>query len=96
MHTHASAFGRIQTRSVAFLCLHVHHEHPLQLGVELGGLLLGAAHLRGNVADVIGPDVAVLVAQLRVLGAPCASEPARRYSQSHSHFDALIGSEHMG
>ena len=33
---------------------------------DLRGLLLGAAHLRGNVADVLGLDVAVLVALLRV------------------------------
>ena len=30
--------------------------NPHQLG-ELRGLLLGAAHLRGNVADVLGLDV---------------------------------------
>ena len=39
--------------------------NPHQLG-DLRGLLLGAAHLRGNVADVLGLDVAVLVALLRV------------------------------
>ena len=33
----------------------------------LGGLLLGAAHLLGDVADVLGLDVAALVAQRRVL-----------------------------
>ena len=52
-------------------CIHVDRggtrcKSTSQLG-ELRGLLLGAAHLdRGNVADVLGLDVAVLVALLRV------------------------------
>ena len=68
MHLHADAFGRIRTHSYAFLCMRaqVPHEDPLQLGV-LGGLHLGAVHLLGDVADVLGLDVAVLVEQLRVL-----------------------------
>ena len=52
--------------SYAFLCLQVSHEDPLQ-PVVLGGLHLGAAHLRGNAAEVLGLDAAVLVTQLRVL-----------------------------
>ena len=52
--------------SYAFLCLQVSHEDPLQ-PVVLGGLHLGAAHLRGNAGEVLGLDAAVPVAQLRVL-----------------------------
>lgn len=66
MHLYADAFGRMCMHSYAFLCLQVSHEDPLQ-PVVLGGLHLGAAHLRGNAADVLGLDAAVLVAQLRVL-----------------------------
>ena len=41
--------------------------HHSLASLQLRGLLLGAAHLdRGNVADVLGLDVAVLVALLRV------------------------------
>jgi len=68
MHLMADALERIRTHSYAFLCIRVQvrHEDPLQLGV-LGGLLVGAAHLLGDVADILGLDVAVLVAQRRVL-----------------------------
>ena len=60
MHTHASDGGRTRTHSDAFICISMHsrssrqvrHEDPLQLGV-LGGLLLGAVHLLGDVADVL-------------------------------------------
>jgi hypothetical protein len=52
MHLMADALERIRTHSYAFLCIRVQvrHEDPLQLGV-LGGLLVGAAHLLGDVAD---------------------------------------------
>ena len=68
MHLMADALERIRTHSYAFLCIRVQvrHEDPLQLGV-LGGLLVGAAHLLGDVADILGLDVAVLVAQRCVL-----------------------------
>ena len=64
------AAGERPRRPRGINCIHVDRggtlgANPHQLG-DLRGLLLGAAHLRGNVADVLGLDVAVLVALLRV------------------------------
>ena len=61
----ARALGDLAGSIVSMWIVEVLGANPHQLG-DLRGLLLGAAHLRGNVADVLGLDVAVLVALLRV------------------------------
>ena len=61
----ARALGDLAGSVVSMWIVEVLGANPHQLG-DLRGLLLGAAHLRGNVADVLGLDVAVLVALLRV------------------------------
>jgi hypothetical protein len=61
----ALALGDLGGSFISMWIVEVLGANPHQLG-ELRGLLLGAAYLRGNVADVLGLDVAVLVALLRV------------------------------
>ena len=52
----ALALGDLAGSFISMWIVEVLGANPHQLG-ELRGLLLGAAHLRGNVADVLGLDV---------------------------------------
>ena len=51
----ARALGDLAGSIVSMWIVEVLGANPHQLG-DLRGLLLGAAHLRGNVADVLGLD----------------------------------------